>query len=422
MKLKSLYLKHIRKVKEIEAKDFDEAYSKAKTEGLKDFLWNDKHYSTKYDGSSEEERSLYGISNARETAGTKIPLNEDPIRIFIYPFGGDNMGLTSHAALEYKGKTISYGSAGNDNSIDFTWSSETCRVYEIYPSMIKDFKIDTEKLEELITQQQKKPGRDYKFFRDNCADQCIEVLEGAGAKGIVQPAGIAVPQILEIWAKKYGHEISQNQVVDHSFKIHQEFVDNIKALQLKKDPQLYEHISKVYKQDGLKHAIEGIRGESIGPTRWYQLSKKSEDELCRRIKEDFKKARNNPEQTKEMVDYIDRLQTEEMVDLSVLIEKGLNEEIKKSALYKQKGDEVLVVDYYLYPGKDEQPTVAQNSLGEVYGKMLQKYHRMLDSEYQKTKLETAHSQNETQQRVSRLLRKQQHHESQMNIKNENSRT
>ena len=32
MKLKELYLKHIKKVKEIEAKNFDEAYNKAKIE------------------------------------------------------------------------------------------------------------------------------------------------------------------------------------------------------------------------------------------------------------------------------------------------------------------------------------------------------------------------------------------------------
>ena len=421
MKLKEVYLKHIKKVKEIEAKNFDEAYNKAKIEGLKDFLWNGKHYSTKYDGSSEEERSLYGVSNARETAGEKIPQGEDPIRIFIYPFGGDNMGLTSHAALEYKNKAISYGSAGNDDNVDFTWSSETCRVYEIYPSMIKDFEIDTEKLEELIKERQKKSGDDYKFLRDNCADQCIKVLEGAGAKGIVQPAGIAIPQVLEIWAKKYGHEISQNQVVDNSVQMHQEFVNNIKALQLKKDPKLYEHISKAYKQDRLKHAIEGIKGKNIGPTRWYQLSKKSEDELCERIKEDFRKTRNNPKQTKEMIDYINRLQTEDMIDLSVLIEKGLNEEIKKSALYQQKGDEVLVVDYYSYPRDDEQSAVAQNSLGDVYAKMLQKHHQMLDAEYQRTKLDATHAQNETQQRVSRLLRNQQYKENQMNINDENSR-
>ena len=153
---------------------------------------------------------------------------------------------------------------------------------------------------------------------------------------------------------------------------------------------MYERISKAYKQDRLKHAIEGVRGENIGPTRWYQLSKKSEDELCERIKEDFKKARNNPEQTKEMIDYINRLQTEDMIDLSVLIEKGLNEEIKKSALYKQKGDEVLVTDYYSYSREDEQSAVAQNSLGDVYGKMLQKHHQMLDAEYQKAKLDTTH--------------------------------
>ncbi|MBR6408841.1 MAG: hypothetical protein IKS23_01180 [Alphaproteobacteria bacterium] len=104
-----------------------------------------------------------------------------------------------------------------------------------------------------------------------------------------------------------------------------------------------------------------------------------------------------------------------------MIEKGLNEEIKKSALYQQKGDEVLVVDYYSYPRDDEQSAVAQNSLGDVYAKMLQKHHQMLDAEYQRTKLDATHAQNETQQRVSRLLRNQQYKENQMNINDENSR-
>ncbi len=401
MNLKTWYLEKIKKVEKIDAENFDEAYAAAKKKGLKDFLWQDKHYTTKYAGSSTEERKAYGITNSETLAGSKIPENEDPIRIFIYPFGGDNMGLTSHAALEYKNRTISYGSKGNDNSIDFTWASETCRVYEIYPSLIRDFKIDTAKLEELIKKQQKKPGEDYKFLRDNCADQCIEVLEGAGAEGIVQPAGIAIPQVLEIWAKKYGHEVSQEQVVDNSVVLHQQFVNNIKALQMKKDPEFYGRISKGYNKDKVRNCIEGLKGRTVGPTRWYQLSKKSENELCERIKEDFRKARNNPKNTQEMVDYIERLQAEEEVDLSVLIENGLNEEIKCSKLYKEKGEAILISPYLQTTGKAQ--TEANNNYSDAYIKLMQQRHQIWNGTRLREKLKGMRTQNGTAWKVNMPL-------------------
>ncbi|MBO4285122.1 MAG: hypothetical protein J5895_02700 [Alphaproteobacteria bacterium] len=378
---------------------------------MKDFLWNDNHYTTKYAGDSEEERKLYGVANGKEVSGLKIPQDEMPIRVFIYPFGGDNMGTTSHAALEYKDKTISYGSHGNGDRINASWESETCRVYEIYPSLIKDFTIDTEKLEQLINEQQRKLGKDYRFFTDNCADQCIEVLEKAGAKGIVQPAGVAVPQILEIWAKKYGHEVSANQVIPFSHKKFTDFLDNIQALRMHQDRQWKEKVTRIYHERSIKERIEDkiddIKGKSVRTVVWYELGQKSDVELCARIVENFRKTRNDPERTQSMINKINSLQEDKVIDVSILLENGLNEEIKRSKLYMDKGEKILIAAPDL-PTKDktaqEKTTEVHTALGDAYFKMIKKHQQ----KWQEGRVEVSlhREANAIKERVGRLLRNQ----------------
>lgn len=126
-----------------------------------------------------------------------------PIKLYIFPFGGDENTM-SHAALEYHGNIIDYGSKGFSRRL---LKDNECYVYEIDPQKAG---IDTDKLEQAIIQRQKElRGKDYNYLTENCADQVIAVLEEAGAKDIKKLFGISIPMLnglpsLDDWAEKYG--------------------------------------------------------------------------------------------------------------------------------------------------------------------------------------------------------------------------
>lgn len=200
----------------------------------------------------------------------KAANKEEPIRIYIYDFLSKGYG-PSHAALEYKGQTIDFGSKGFLNTADNKMHG--CKVYEVYPSQIG---VTPAKLQQAILNRKKQlKGSDYQYFTQNCADQVIAVLRDSGAKDL--PSGIGIPslsgtapqivksllnptlgyllekQTLENWAKEHGSlaEVRKNQ--EDYYHIKSTFYESIKILE---NPEQY-------KKELRKERDRALRGETV---------------------------------------------------------------------------------------------------------------------------------------------------------------
>lgn len=91
-RIKNAYLQKVNGVKEVAAPDFDSAYAKAESCGMKKFFWQGKCYNTAYDGSLPEERKAYNPCNGSKIAGKRIPQGENRLEFISTPLQEkDNM-------------------------------------------------------------------------------------------------------------------------------------------------------------------------------------------------------------------------------------------------------------------------------------------------------------------------------------------
>ena len=201
--------------------------------------------------------------------------NEEPIKLYIYPFGALECPV-SHAALSYGEQVIDFGSKGFFKNVR---KNDGCYIYNIYPS---EAGIDAKKLQKAIEKRQKQiKGNDYNYLTENCADQVFAVLKEAGAKDLDKTLGIAIPKLdgvnsLDDWAEKHGHLVQ----TPNQDNIHTNLRHLINGINNKEHPKKAKFSEDMAKIRAAAYAL-------TSPQKCRNMLKGIYERTCKRKKSNF---------------------------------------------------------------------------------------------------------------------------------------
>ena len=169
--------------------NFNKAYNSAKKEGKKEFIWNNKRYTTDYAGTPRQEAGAY-LKNSKD-----LDLNY-PVQVNLYnPSRNYLPGHISAQLTDYaiNNPSVDYSSRGNYPFGISTRKSKDKKTFNVYGN------IDKESFENkafslpfgehgILLDLETKPS-DWNLITNNCADNVCDAFSIPRSKGIQTPSG-----------------------------------------------------------------------------------------------------------------------------------------------------------------------------------------------------------------------------------------
>jgi hypothetical protein len=165
--------------------NFNTAYRSAKKAGEKEFIWNDKRYTTKYAGTPRQEVGAYGV-DGRPVNSKDI---DNPAQVNLYPvFGKYLPGHISASIGGYRGTSVDYGPTGNWRFGLGKVKNKGEKSFNVYgqDNLTFNDKVANLPTGDFMVEDEFTPS-DWNLFINNCADNVCDALGIPRRKGLETP-------------------------------------------------------------------------------------------------------------------------------------------------------------------------------------------------------------------------------------------